>query len=246
MLARTSCGPVRSAFKFVRDDVMVSCSGSSCFLKCKDEGLKPSVSKITCINPVKKRWAPNNRKTPPIKCVDNKTLNSCGPIHQLYKFSSDASVLCNGGKTCTVTCPGNLKPNHAELTCLIPKRRKMKPVIKTFIKCNDPNQIEKGASQHAAVEQSLTDPRRPRGACKDIRKHVMFRQWLLLNPKIIVNCQMSCANGRVPCGRPNVSTCKFFCPSGQEAQPSFDASCKKTRGSRFWKMGPGPQAFPRC
>ena len=56
-------------------------------------------------------------------------LNSCGPIHQLYKFSSDASVLCNGGKTCTVTCPGNLKPNHAELTCLIPKRRKMKPVI---------------------------------------------------------------------------------------------------------------------
>ena len=56
-------------------------------------------------------------------------LNACGPIHQLYKFASDASVLCNGGKTCTVTCPGNLKPNHPELTCLIPKRRKMKPVI---------------------------------------------------------------------------------------------------------------------
>jgi len=73
-------------------------------------------------------------------------------------------------------------------------------IQKTFIKCDDPNQIEKGAaSQHAAVEQSLTDPRRPRGACKDIRKHVMFRQWLLLNPKIIVNCQMSCANGRGTC-----------------------------------------------
>ena len=72
---------------------------------------------------------------------------------------------------------------------------------KTFIKCNDPNQVGKGAgsNNHAAVEQSLTDPRRPRGACKDIRKHVMFRQWLLLNPKIIVNCQMSCANGRGTC-----------------------------------------------
>ena len=29
----------------------------------------------------------------------------------------------------------------------------------------------------------------------------MFRQWLLLNPKIIVNCQMSCANGRGTCLR---------------------------------------------
>merc|ERR1719361_60397 len=245
MLARTSCGPVRSAYQFVGDDILTSCTGSTCILKCKDDRLKPSVEKISCVNPVKKRWSPNQKKTPPIKCFDVKTLNACGPIHDLYKFSGDASVLCNGGKTCHVSCPSGLKPNHAELTCLMPKRKKMRPLTKTFIKCQDPKEVGR-APEHEAIEQPLTDPRKPRGACKSLRKHAQYRTFLKQNKNIIVNCLLSCSNGKVPCGRPDKSTCKFFRPSGKEAQPAFNAVCQKKKRSRVWNLSPKPSVFPRC
>lgn len=116
---------------------------------------------------------------------------------------------------------------------------------KTFIKCQDPSKAQV-SGQHDAVEQSITDPRRPRGACRDLRKHPQYRTFLKKSPDIIVNCQLSCSNGRNPCGRPDTSTCKFFCPSGQEALPAFSAVCRKTKGSRKWSLTPRPATLPKC
>merc|ERR1712130_896988 len=127
MMARTSCGPVRSAFKLVGDDLQVTCSGKHCTLSCKTAGNEPNVKTLTCINPVKKRWTPNTRKVGDISCQDKSTLNMCGNINELYKFDQHAVVMCDGGKTCHVKCHNNLVPNKAELTCLNPKRRKMSP-----------------------------------------------------------------------------------------------------------------------
>ena len=68
-----SCGPLRSAYRFAGNDVLVSCGGVTCHLKCKDEILKPTIEKVTCVNPFKKRWSPNNKKAPVIQCVDKKS-----------------------------------------------------------------------------------------------------------------------------------------------------------------------------
>lgn len=54
-------------------------------------------------------------------------MNLCGKITDLYRFEDNAKVSCDGGKTCSVTCPANLVPNKATLTCLNKKRQKMAP-----------------------------------------------------------------------------------------------------------------------
>ena len=63
-------------------------------------------------------------------------MTLCGPVKDLYKFDDKAQVLCNGGKSCTVTCPSGMQPNHKTLQCLNPKRKKMNPltVSHLFIK----------------------------------------------------------------------------------------------------------------
>ena len=56
-------------------------------------------------------------------------MTLCGPVKEMYKFDDKAQVMCNGGKSCTVTCPSGMKPNHATLQCLNPKRKKMNPLV---------------------------------------------------------------------------------------------------------------------
>ena len=107
--------------------MIISCSGKHCHLSCKTEGLEPTVKTLTCINAMKRRWQPTAKKVGPISCQDQSTMNLCGKITDLYRFEDNAKVSCDGGKTCSVTCPANLVPNKATLTCLNKKRQKMAP-----------------------------------------------------------------------------------------------------------------------
>ena len=66
---------------------------------------------------------------------------------------------------------------------------------KTAIKCLDPAEAER-APTHEAMEQPLTDPRKPRGACKNLRKHKEYRTHFKKHKNIIINCLLSCSNGK--------------------------------------------------
>lgn len=252
MMARTSCGPVRSAFKLEGDDLTTTCSGKTCMLTCKTPNNIPTVEMLTCINPVKKRWSPTSRKTGPIHCMDKKRLNMCGNINDLYKFDLLASVVCDGGKACKVSCPGELVPNRDTLTCLNPKRKKLAPPKGSTIKCITKSRVP--ASQSPANKPAFTDnrdqpftiPSKPRSGCKNIRKHHLYKNYFRSNRDVIVNCVSSCSNGKQPCRKPDTSHCRFLCANGQVAKPNFVAQCQKQKRTRTWLLSSLPATPPKC
>ena len=125
-------------------------------------------------------------------------------------------------------------------------------------------------------DQPFTIPHKPRGGCKNIRKHHSYKKYLKQNKNILVQCASSCSNGKTPCRRPDQSFCRwgkieqsvpiaysyfknentyilrseiffrFTCKDGSTAQPELVASCIKQKGGRSWTMSLLPQTPPRC
>merc|ERR1712130_467618 len=183
MMARTGCGPVRSAFKLAGDDLQVACSGSHCTFWCRTKGHEPNVKILKCVNPKKSRWSPNRHKVDVIACKDRISLNTCGNVKELYQFDKNVQAVCDGSKTCEVTCKNNLVPNKTKLTCMNPKRGKMSPPKNSIIKCLPADRVPSGNGQGNKPKPGFTDmrdqpftiPARPRGGCKNIRKHHSYK-----------------------------------------------------------------------
>ncbi|CAG5109935.1 Oidioi.mRNA.OKI2018_I69.chr2.g4403.t1.cds [Oikopleura dioica] len=252
MLARTSCGAVRSAYQVVGNDVRIDCAANKCTFSCTSAGTSPTVKKVRCINPRKQRWLPPSPKTGVIRCEDLTKKNACGPISSLFpSIDPLASVSCDGGKFCEVKCPEGSAPSHEKITCVKVAIRKTFPPAGTPIQCiknakpkEESTEITK-ATQHPR-DQPFTNAEKPRMGCRNIRKHQAFRQFFKKNPHIGVDCQPKCSNGRA-CKRPDQSHCSFFCLNGASTNPPFIARCEKNKKTRqFQFVNRLTQFKPRC
>jgi len=252
MLARTSCGSVRSAYQVIGNDVKIECAANKCTFSCTSSGTSPTVKKVRCLNPRKQRWFPPSPKTGVIRCEDLSKKNACGSVSSLFpNIDPAANVECNGGKFCDVSCPEGSAPSHEKITCVKVAIRKTFPPSGTAIKCIKnakpkpvSTAISKG-SQHPR-DQPLTNKEKPRMGCRNIRKHQAFRQYFKKNPEVGVECVPKCSNGK-NCKRPDQSHCSFFCLNGANTNPPFIARCEKNKKTRqFQFVNRLSQIKPRC
>jgi hypothetical protein len=244
-------------FRVTDNNIEIECRSNKCNFSCADSAKTPSLKTVTCANPKRRKWLPNHRRfKSDIECQDASQISNCGPVTQLVRFEKGVEFECDGRNTCQVKCPAGLKPNFPTVTCLNVKRKKTFPRRNTMIKCGTnmgplkpPKPPVKPGKPDAVgangiSEQPLTDPKRARGACGNLRSHPKYNQWLNGNKQIVVNCQTGCQGTK--CRKFDKSVCKLFCASSTSKQSFFEARCLRNSSTRRWSISNPPANKPTC